>query len=165
MDCPRKAEATMAVQLAHETHWREDGTCSYCGSLSQEKFFEAVERECRITPTDKNYKVYVDLPNPDVGQPAIYSSANFEKTDDGWIKVTLDNVEALPIAPNQRDFYLGQWVKVEPAHETLHRKFYFQHLSQEGRDRFIELVNAKRINFANPGYLYVMPYFAKALAQ
>ena len=39
MSCPRQAEATMAVQLAHEQFWRADRTCSYCGSLSPEAFF------------------------------------------------------------------------------------------------------------------------------
>jgi hypothetical protein len=39
-------------------------------------------------------------------------------------------------------------------------KFYYQHLSEEQRAEFIELVNAKRINIGEPGYLYVTPFFA-----
>lgn len=45
-----------------EDYWRKDGTCSYCGSISPEALFEAVAAGARLTPTDKNYKVYVDLP-------------------------------------------------------------------------------------------------------
>lgn len=38
-------------------------------------------------------------------------------------------------------------------------KFYFQHFSMEQRQRFVELLNEKKINFAAPGYFYVKPYF------
>jgi len=34
-------------------------------------------------------------------------------------------------------------------------KFYFQHLTVEQQDRFIELVNAKKIHLKEPGYFYV----------
>jgi len=44
---------------AGEDTWRGDGTCSYCGSLSPEAFFHAIDTGARIIPTDKNYKVYV----------------------------------------------------------------------------------------------------------
>jgi hypothetical protein len=40
-------------------------------------------------------------------------------------------------------------------------KFYFQHLSAEQQDEFIELHNAKRIKFAYPGGFYVTPFFAQ----
>lgn len=57
MKCPR-----------HEDHmfpnvvdsWRPDGTCSFCGSMSPEKLFAAIEAGKEITPTDKSYKIYVD---------------------------------------------------------------------------------------------------------
>lgn len=39
--------------------WREDGTCSYCGSVTPEKFFEYVDQG-NYEGTDKGYKVYVD---------------------------------------------------------------------------------------------------------
>lgn len=39
--------------------WRYDGKCSYCGSITQEVFFAEVEANAVLTPTDKNYKVYV----------------------------------------------------------------------------------------------------------
>ena len=40
-------------------HWREDGTCSYCGSMSPGALFEAIACGAEIGPTDKNYKVYI----------------------------------------------------------------------------------------------------------
>lgn len=34
--------------------------CSYCGSMQPEALFSAIERGEHLTPTDKNYKVYVE---------------------------------------------------------------------------------------------------------
>lgn len=39
--------------------WREDRTCSFCGSLEPSDFLEAARGGAELTPTDKNYKVYV----------------------------------------------------------------------------------------------------------
>lgn len=39
-------------------------------------------------------------------------------------------------------------------------KFYFQHLSQEQREEFITLLNAKTIHIGYPGHFYVLPFFA-----
>ncbi|BCG50253.1 hypothetical protein [Ralstonia phage RP13] len=41
-------------------HWREDGTCSYCGSISGEKALELIKNGATVTPTDKNYKMYIN---------------------------------------------------------------------------------------------------------
>lgn len=40
-------------------------------------------------------------------------------------------------------------------------KFYFQHLSEEGRKRFIEMMNAGTLNVGVPGHFYVLPFFAE----
>jgi hypothetical protein len=40
-------------------------------------------------------------------------------------------------------------------------KFYFQHLSDDEQQKFIDLYNAKKITLASPGYFYVTPFFAK----
>ena len=115
--CPRAIEngggpeSSFAPPFNGEMHWREDGTCSYCGSVSEEALFNAIEAGAKITPTDKSYKVYVDVKANGAG------------------------------------------------------KFYFQHLSEQGRTRFIDLLNAKKINFGEPGYFYVLPYFVAPAEQ
>lgn len=111
--CPRQAEATMLVQMQHKTRWERDGTCSYCGSLSEEAFFEAVAAGAEVGPTDKSYKAYLHGPKA----PRVRGAA----------------------------------------------KFYFQHLSDEGRTKFISLYNEKRMNIGAPGHFYVRPYFCKPL--
>lgn len=50
-----------------EASWRDDRTCSYCGSIDPDLFFEQIAKGAKITPTDKNYKVYVDLIDHRVG--------------------------------------------------------------------------------------------------
>lgn len=42
--------------------FRDDDTCSFCGSLNPVAFFQAVRSGYEITPTDKNYKAYVNVP-------------------------------------------------------------------------------------------------------
>lgn len=40
-----------------------------------------------------------------------------------------------------------------------HKKFYFQHLSEDQMKRIVQLLNEKKINFAEPGHFYVKPFF------
>lgn len=101
--CPRGPgpDSPFRAPMNGEMEWR-DGRCSYCGSVSEEDFFKAVEAGSEIVPTDKSYKVYV------------------------------------------------------PG-----GKFYFQHLSQDGQQKFIDLLNAGRVNVGAPGHFYVLPFFVK----
>ena len=54
-------------------------------------------------------------------------------------------------------------MKVQPRPARTQGKFYFQHLSDDDRTRFIELYNAKRMKLGYPGYFYSRPYFCKAV--
>ena len=42
-----------------------------------------------------------------------------------------------------------------------HKKFYFEHLSTEQKKELIKLNNDLDIEFAEPGYFYVMPLFCR----
>lgn len=44
-------------------------------------------------------------------------------------------------------------------------KFYFQHLSETQRTRFIELHNEGRLKIAYPGHFYTTPFFCKRVAS
>lgn len=108
MICPRRSETLVQghpFKVPSEDEWRQDGTCSWCGSISPDKFFEAIEQGVELGPTDKSYKVYVG------------------KTD--------------------------------------HRKFYFQHLSQDERQRFVDLFNASKLTIGYPGRFYTTPFFMR----
>lgn len=107
--CPRAVEdgaVSPVFKFGTEHVWRADGTCSYCGSLSEDRFFACVDAGDEVTPTDKSYKAYVR---------AAGGSG----------------------------------------------KFYFQHLSEAGRNRFVELVNSKKMKLAHPGHFYVLPFFCR----
>jgi hypothetical protein len=93
------------VHLSKPSTWRPDGTCSFCGSISEETFFKAIEDGVVLGTTDKNYKVYVRTPN-------------------------------LP-----------------------HGKFYFQHMSVEGRAKLIQLMNDGKVRTDMNDRWPVLPYF------
>ena len=104
MQCPRRSEGGMMI--TKYDYWDDAGTCSYCGSMSAKRFFEAVEAGENIDPTDKSYKVYVG------------------------------------------DKY---------------SKFYFQHLDEEDKKKFIELYNNKTMKMKYN--FYVRPYFCAAVGK
>lgn len=61
--CPRGhgPDSPFKAPFNGEAHWRDDGTCSYCGSLSPELLFDQIAKGAEIGPTDKSYKIYVRL--------------------------------------------------------------------------------------------------------
>lgn len=56
--CGRQSEGPSGAGQP-EAFWERDGTCSYCGSLSADQFFAAIEAGAEVGPTDKSYKVYL----------------------------------------------------------------------------------------------------------
>lgn len=63
MTCPRRmGELGPWERDEGIDHWRDDDTCSFCGSLKPSKFFELVEQGAVVGPTDKSYKAYVSGP-------------------------------------------------------------------------------------------------------
>ena len=112
--CPRRAENPISLQLSAEDTWREDNTCSYCGSLNPDEFIRLLEcGEIELGPTDKSYKVY------------------------------------LHGADGKRS----------------RGKFYFQHLSQAQKDRFIEIYNEGKMKIGFPGHFYTTPYFCSVVKR
>lgn len=161
--CGRRDDGGVAAHLAPEYDtWRSDGTCSYCGSISSEEFFRVIEAGGTLGPTDKSYKVYVDDPNPTAGQPCIVSTANWAAPD--HVLVTKENRSSFP-QWEQHCLTPGKtWVRVGPEGPTRQRKFYFQHLTPEGRTRFVELYNEKKMKIGYPGHFYTRPYFCKVVS-
>ncbi|MFT3708051.1 MAG: DUF2829 domain-containing protein [Archangium sp.] len=65
-NCPRRVEDGRGPgspfaksDAALLDHWREAGTCSYCGSMQPEAVLKKASDGVELTPTDKNYKLYV----------------------------------------------------------------------------------------------------------
>lgn len=58
MVCPRRDEVPHQITEPPD-HWRDDNTCSYCGSLHPDIMMEQLEAGAEIGPTDKGYKAYL----------------------------------------------------------------------------------------------------------
>lgn len=61
--CPRRIEAFGVWEFKEGMDSYESGSCSYCGSMEPNDFMQAVRDGCLLEPTDKNYKVYVEVPD------------------------------------------------------------------------------------------------------
>lgn len=146
----------MSVQQEHlkTSHWRDDETCSYCGSISPDAFFRAIDEGCELGPTDKDYKVYVDLKEPHPEELRVISATSDERV------VGSDYVVADPVLLKRDGWSTDyKWMQLKPRGPKKFGKFYFQHLSVDERKRFIELLNAQKLNIGVPGHFYRLPFF------
>lgn len=133
--CARRSESFHGAVSPGELPdtWREDGSCSYCGSLNPDTFLKLVEEGVLLGPTDKNYKVYLD----GAGMKQTYRNCPRDAKCTGPDDCT-------------------HWV----TRDVDRGKFYFQHLNAEQRTEFIRLLNLKGVvRFSYPGYFYVLPFF------
>lgn len=159
--CPRKAEATLPSQLAHESHWREDGTCSYCGSLNPDILFAAIEAgTAELGATDKNYKLYVTLPCERPDELVVAMSTNEKLTPE-----EAERQGYLPADAAARERWglldFTTFYKLRPRGPRRYTKVYFQHFTEEQGRRFVQLHNEKRLPFAPGDGLYVRPFFMR----
>jgi hypothetical protein len=161
--CPRRLE--LGAYRAGETGKdgiRLDATCSYCGSITEEAFLAACVRGDQLGPTDKSYKVYVDLPEGEPDRLRVLSHATFLPSNSGERYVRGADLSEEQRAIVQQEgitFREDDYYQFAPRGSIKHAKFYFQHLTQAGCEKFIELLNAKRLNIGYPGRFYVLPFF------
>lgn len=59
---PRTEAEKQAFQppFNEDPRWCEDGTCSFCGGMRPSIALKAIREGAEVTPTDKNYKIYVE---------------------------------------------------------------------------------------------------------
>jgi hypothetical protein len=156
--CPRRAENPMADRMfPGPDKWdMRDGVrcCSYCGSMHPEDVFLAIAEKVEFGPTDKSYKVYVDLPNPNAGKRVVVGS----ESGPAFNVVTGK--------PNRTDLSIWEMITNRysrkiwgTASAKLHAKFYFQHFDRDQQARFINLLNVKAVNIGYPGHFYRLPFF------
>lgn len=141
--------------------------CTWDGSLHPDVFMDWLEKPgTSLVPTDKNSKVYIRVKNgePNPGEERIVSMVTFELEAERieaehWLPANHPRVQAAL----ERD---GGWrgsdytyAQLIPRGADCEDKFYFEHLSDEQRTRFLELLNAGRIALEYPGYFYRLPFF------
>lgn len=133
-------------------------SCSFCGSLNPDRFMELVRDGWEVGPTDKNYKAY--LRQPLTAEEEAQQKADWIQRD-ATARAVHEIGERDGKTPEQIAADLDQqWGKYPHSSGGPEAKFYYQHLSQEQRDEFIELHNTRRMRISYPGHLYVLPFFA-----
>lgn len=174
-NCPRMEGRDYGIDYSAHP---DDGHCLHCGSLDADTFMARLEAETvRLDPTDKNYKVYVH----NDGGAKFGRSHRIDKMEDR-IKAAAANARMLREATDSHDtlsegdhadavkYEAGEpldpmknWIwTTEERNET---KFYFQHLNEDQKKRFIELLNEKKIKLNEPGYFYRLPFFCTPVAN
>ena len=136
--CPRREEIPPGPFkiLEGEDSWREGRTCSFCGSLDPDLVLARIKAgTVKLIPTDKSYKLYLQNEG---GEPFVQS---YRDCPQG----------SAPHLPED----CPHWT----TRKVTQTKFYFQHFSKEQMREFVELLNAQRMKFGEPGYFYRLPFF------
>lgn len=134
--CPRRLESALHRQCPGADHYLADGTCSYCGSISEDAFMERLRAgDIEVTPTDKNYKVYVKNKG---GAPFLRE-----------------------VGERREHPTSGEVTTVPTLKETETATFYLQHLTVEQRHEFIAKHNDNSMHIGFPGRFYVWPFFMR----
>jgi len=143
--CPRRAESHFGTSPAfarENDHDESDDTCSYCGSLNPDTLMSRLESgDIRLGTTDKNYKVYVENDG----------GALFKQSYRDCYNAADKGTNPCKDGPTT----CTHWV----TRDVSYAKFYFQHLDEAQRTRFIELLNDKKIKFKGDYAFYVLPFF------
>lgn len=120
------------------TYSARDGTCDWCGSLNPDVLMARLEEgDVELVPTDKSYKVYV-------------RNRGGERFRQAWRDCPRGEPPHMPAD-------CAHWV-VEEREEA---KFYFEHLTPEQQERFVRLLNERRLHLGYPGFFYSVPFFAR----
>lgn len=135
--------------------WRPDDTCDFCGGWRPSRFLEAIAQGCEVTPTDKSYKLYIDVPDPDAGKMRIYGSSNsVEKpSGEGWERWSNERALAEGGGWLEKDEE-ENWMLIGPTPAFKTMKVYTNHFSEAQAVAFVELCETGKTKFKFPGHLY-----------
>lgn len=97
MQCPRKV--LFAYRNHKEDDWRDDDTCSYCGSLNPETLMARLEKgDIEMGPTDKSYKAYIHNKSREEGKELMSDAQKFADylnsllaLDPAWVKSIIEH--------------------------------------------------------------------------
>lgn len=135
--------------------------CSWDGSLHPDVFMRLIEQPgTTLTPTDKNYKVYIELESDEHAEELrIMSLANHDMSSEpGWQRIGDTDLTDVDVS-GWRQLNDNSWIRLARRGSKITDKFYFEHLSIEQRERFVKLLNEKKLALNYPGYFYALPFF------
>jgi len=152
--CPRRIEdgmdrddSPLRYSGSNQDTYREDNTCSYCGSFNPDTFMERIEAgDVELGPTDKGYKVYLQNRGGESFKQTYRQCPPEERR-------IVDGKEIITRCAGPET--CTHWV----TREREGSKFYFQHLSETQKRRFVDLLNEKKLHIGFPGHFYRLPYF------
>lgn len=90
-----------------------------------------------------------------VGQPLGCSYCGSMPPDD-FMAAVRDGAE---LGPTDKTYKVYLRRGGRHRHDGIEAKFYFQHLSEEQRQEFFELLRDGRLTIGYPGHFYVLPFF------
>jgi hypothetical protein len=133
--------------------------CSYCGSLPADMFMEQVRSGAETGPTDKSYKLYLEVPSPGAGTLRVLSSSN---SSNGGLRpykeLTRREKKAVKEHAGPRDTkrdYKNHFWGLTTWGQTTEAKFYTHHLTEDQGWEFHRLWLEGKINWGYPGAPYV----------
>jgi hypothetical protein len=128
--------------------------------------FAEVEK-VQLGPTDKNYKVYVDIPETHPDELRVISAINWDPDPErikaeGWVKPDPELLVRDNWAFSLEEAKTSQfkWMMLAKRGPIQFGKFYFEHLNEAQRIHFVELMNLGVLNIGIPGRFYRLPFFA-----
>lgn len=183
-----KADQGYGVCSVHGYGWRHGRNmanaplglhCPYDGSMHPDEFMAYLDKPgTELTPTDKNYKVYIDVASEEPAQMRYVASCTRRPgegpPDDREWMTWEDAVKRHPELREEHERHLQHvestapshpwrtdthWIQVGPRGERRESKFYFEHLSAEQRTAFIQKLNAGELTLREPGFFYRLPFF------
>lgn len=135
--------------------------CTYCGSLPSAMFMDQVRAGAKVGPTDKPYKLYIDVPSRGTSTLRVISSSN---SPSGGLTHYRDLSRAEKKAVKEyassgypkgfKDHYYG----LTTWDATTEAKFYTHHLTEEQGWEFHTLWREHKINWGYPGAPYTRLY-------
>ena len=131
-------------------HWREDGTCSHCGGIKPSIALKAIVEGAQVVPTDKSYKIYVDIPNANPDELRVVSVISHDPDDpENW-------KPADPVLL-KRDGWgaeRAKWMQLVPRGPVKQTKCYLNHFSESQALEFVKLVETGKMKMGYPGHFY-----------
>ena len=132
--------------------------CTFCGSLHPDTFMELVEAGAVVGPSDKAYKAYLHA-----------------AVDETMVAARKERWKSQRLAQAIRDTGTISGLAEEAIEAEVERhwaeheeplvgglmigKFYYQHLSEDQKRRFVALHNEGKMAIGHPGHFYVLPFF------
>lgn len=134
-----------------EPHWMEGDVCSHCGGVRPSIILKAIAAGAEVIPTDKAYKIYVELPEAKPEEIIIVGTANFKPDHGDYVQATPDIIAKYGAG---RQLTPEHYVQLRPRGPFNRVKCYTNHFSEAQALEFVRLVETGKMKIGHPGQFY-----------